>query len=80
MRRGPLSTDQRSEIRGLRRQIAHSGANNTDQLELACALLLGDEEEVDDLIRQLPVDRLNQMQKWPIWKLRNSGLSPRPAT
>lgn len=71
-RRGPLSADQRSEIRGLRHRIALSGANNADQLELACALLLGDEEEVEDLLRQLPDDRLQQMQGWPIWKLRHS--------
>jgi hypothetical protein len=71
-RRDTLSVEQRSEIRQLKRHVAHSGADNADQAEVACALLLGDEEEVDDLLRQLPAERLDQLKKWPIWRLRNS--------
>jgi hypothetical protein len=71
-RRGGLSAEQRSEIRGLKREFAkRSGMERADQFELACAILLGDDEEVEDLFQQLPEERRQQMQSWPIWELRN---------
>lgn len=71
-RRGPLSAEQRSGIRELKRDLTRSGTDNADQAEVACALLLGDEEEIDYLLRQLPEERLDQLKKWPIWRLRDS--------
>lgn len=72
-RRGPLSAEQRSDVRALKRTIHGNNADNADQIELACAILLQDAEEVDDLSRQMPVDRLEAMRQWPIWKLRSAN-------
>ena len=69
-RLGALSVEQRSEIRKLRRTVAGSAIPRAAQIELACALLLEDGEEVEDLIQQLPEELLLQMQQWPIWELR----------
>lgn len=71
-RREALSVEQRSEIRALKRQILSGGATNAGQLELACAILLGDAEEIDDLTKQLPEERLLQLRGWPIWKLNQT--------
>lgn len=50
----------------------NSGAANAGQLELACAILLGDAEEIEDLTKQLPEERLLQLRGWPIWKLNQT--------
>lgn len=71
-RLNPLTNDQRSEIRQLRRQVARSGVDNIDHYELAFALLLDDDEELSDLVRHLPPERVEQVQKWPIWSLHDS--------
>lgn len=84
-RRGELSNDERSAIRALKRQLVRDDVENADQLEVACSLLLQDAEEVEELLRQLPDDRLQQMKKWPIWRLRagqtdGESLDKSPAT
>lgn len=70
-RRGTLTVEDRREIRQLKRDIARSSADNAEVIEVACALLLGDEEETDDLLRQLPAERLDLLKTWPIWRLRD---------
>ncbi|WP_242498631.1 hypothetical protein [Nocardioides ganghwensis] len=70
VRRRELSTRERGEIRELKRKIARSGTDSAIQFEVACALLLGDAEEVEYLIGQLEESELQQMQEWPIWRLR----------
>lgn len=72
-RRHELSTLQRREIRKLKRHVSRSDADDAIQAEVACALLLEDAEEVEDLVSQLTEPQLQQMQKWPIWKLRNDA-------
>jgi len=69
-RRGTLSTEQRSEIRLFKRQITRNGPKNGDQLQLACALLLGDDDEVQDLVHLLPPRQLEEIRSWPIWMLQ----------
>lgn len=48
------------------------GGPRSAELEAACALLLGDLSEVEYLMDRMPDKTLNEMRKWPIWKLRGS--------
>lgn len=76
VRRRELTTVERSEIRELKRRAARGGADDAIQTEIACALLLGDREEVEALLPQLAKPQLQQMRKWPIWKLRSDAVQP----
>lgn len=78
-RAATLSAADLDEIRELRRSIVREGAPREAELELACALLLGDLSEVDYLINQMPDETLNEMKKWPIWNLRPSNEEAAPA-
>jgi hypothetical protein len=71
-RRGPLSAEQRREIRACRRQVVRDEVDDSGHLELACAILLGDEDDVQELADLLSAEQLAQMQSWPIWNLRGS--------
>lgn len=68
-RSGMLTTDQRRGIRAHRRDVARKDIENLGQTDLACAILLGDYEEVKELADSLSVEQLEQMKSWPIWKL-----------
>jgi hypothetical protein len=72
-RRSGLTKGQRSEIRDLKRQIVRAGDANKPQAEVACAILLGDSEEVEDLLRLLDEQQLKQLKTWPIWTLWTDG-------
>ncbi len=65
-----LSAADLDAIRELRRSIVRHGDPRAAELEVACALLLGDRSEADYLIGRMPEETLNEMKKWPIWKLR----------
>ena len=65
-----LTPEQRTKIRELKREVVRGGADNALQAEIACAILLEDTEEVEDLLPQLDDDQLELMKTWPIWKLR----------
>lgn len=68
-RNSGLTPEQRAKIRQLRREIVRSGADNALQAEIACAILLEDADEVEDLLPRLDSDQLELMKTWPIWKL-----------
>ncbi|WP_285115050.1 hypothetical protein [Leifsonia sp. fls2-241-R2A-40a] len=76
VRRAGLSAEQRSEVREFRRQVVRDDPENRIELELACEILLGDTESVDDLSRQLPAERYAEYQKWPIWELHKRLSEP----
>jgi hypothetical protein len=65
-----LTPEQRTKLRELKREVVRRGADNALQAEIACAILLEDTDEVEDLLPQLDGDQLNLMKTWPIWKLR----------
>lgn len=65
-----LSSEQRSEVRRLKRQAARNLVENSEEFEFACALLLGDHEEADHLLCEIPPARRELMHQWPIWALR----------
>lgn len=75
-RRARLSAVQRREVREFRRQVVRDDPDNRIELELACEILLGDAEGVDDLSRQLPAERYAEFQKWPIWELHSRLSEP----
>ena len=75
-RRGNLEAEQRGEVRMLKRELLRSADSRSDLALVACALLLGDEEEVDDLLLQLPQDGRDQLKKWPIWRIRQPPPAP----
>lgn len=67
-----LSAADLDAIRELRRSVVRDGGTRAAELEVACALLLGDLSEADYLTAQMPEETLNEMKKWPIWTLRGS--------
>ncbi|MBX9471335.1 hypothetical protein [Microcella sp.] len=69
-RKGGLSAPERNEVRAFRKSIKDDSEISPRKLLLACALLLGEEEEVAFLAGQLTPDELSEMQGWPIWRLR----------
>lgn len=71
-RRQSLSISTRGEIRSMRRRAASGEMENATEIEVACALLLGDREEADELVGRLDEKRLAALQSWPIWKLHDS--------
>ncbi len=73
-RRSGLTPQQRSKIRELKRDVARRATDNALQAEIACAILLEDIEEVEDLLPQLNGDQLGLMKTWPIWKLRSEPM------
>lgn len=72
-RREELASDERREIRALKRQLAGEHEDDSAMLEVACAIFLGDQDEIEDLLEQLPASDLGQMQRWPIWELRRDA-------
>ena len=68
-RKGKLAQDQRSAIRSLKRQIISSEDDAAPFVEVACAILLGEEEDIADCLSLLNADQLARMQEWPVWDL-----------
>lgn len=68
-RMGTLDEGQRAEIRTTRRAIVRSNAPNSGQLEVCCAILLGDPADVREALRQLPDDQAEELRTWPIWTI-----------
>lgn len=66
-RQRELSTEERKHVRQVKRDVTRSPDGNGRQIELACALLLGDLEEAEDLKGQLSTEDLMRMEAWPIW-------------
>lgn len=72
-RRGELSVDERHAIRQLKRNSARAAGDTASVLEVACALLLGEAEEVEDLLASVSSDDRRNLARWPIWRLRDSA-------
>ncbi|MFF2389129.1 hypothetical protein [Agromyces sp. NPDC058104] len=68
-RTGELSSDAKDEIRDLRRKALVDGLERAPQMEVACAILLGDAEDIDNCLRGLSADEREQLRRWPIWTL-----------
>lgn len=71
-RQQQLSNSTRGDIRSMRRRAASREMENAAEIEVACALLLGDREEADELVESLDAKRIAALQGWPIWNLHDS--------
>ncbi|WP_157421524.1 hypothetical protein [Agromyces sp. Leaf222] len=69
-RRNELTPADRKSIRALKSQMSRRLDPMSEEAELACALLLGDDDEADYLIGQMAATKLGAVQSWPIWKLK----------
>ncbi|MGF2948214.1 hypothetical protein [Microbacterium alcoholitolerans] len=69
-RRGSLTNEQRESIRAMKRKMTRSADVMAQEAELACALLSGDDGEVDFLVDQMTDDQIRTVHTWPIWRLR----------
>ena len=68
-RLGTLDDHQRDQIRSQRRDVIRSDAPNAGQLEVCCAILLGDREDIRDTLRTLTESQAEELRGWPIWSL-----------
>lgn len=64
-----LSSQQQDAVRALKRREGRGGASMADEIELSCALLLGDAEDVAHLVREISEQKLVRIRSWPIWSL-----------
>ena len=70
-RTGGLTPEHLDAVRALKRQAARGRMEMSEEVELSCALLLGDTAELDFLVAQLSEDKLVTIRTWPIWSLRS---------
>lgn len=73
-RRGDLTSSHRGEIRGLKRAMSKGNRELAVQIEFACALLLDDHEEADYCLGLLTDEERDQVEKWPLWALREPAV------
>lgn len=70
VRNDGLTPDERKAIRALKRTSARDGSEYSALVEAACAILLGDVEDIEDCLLQLEGEELEQLRSWPVWTLR----------
>lgn len=70
-RKGQLTQDQRLAIRSLKGLASRQEVDNPVLVETACAILLGDEEEVAYCLSRLDEVQQHAFQDWPLWTLHN---------
>lgn len=73
-RHGPLTETQRREIRELKYSMGQGTDAFSRQTELACAILLTDEEDVQYLSSRLAESDLAVVRNWPIWNLTGQSM------
>lgn len=71
-----LAPEHLNAIRALKRQARRRSAAMAEEIDLSCAILLGDAEEVDYLLGELAEDKLATIRTWPIWNLRPTAPKP----
>lgn len=72
VRRRSLTPREKLDIRQVKRGLLRSGVSNALQMEIACALILRDADEVDYLLSQATTEQARQLKGWPIWKLHST--------
>lgn len=66
-RKSLFSQEDRKAIRELKRAATKGEYPNSKQIEVSCAILLGDIEDIDFTIENLDESDLQTIQSWPIW-------------
>jgi len=74
-RTGRLTPEHLDAVRALKRRAGRGRIEMADEIELSCALLLGDAPEVDYLLTEMPEEKLDTIRTWPIWQLRSESAS-----
>jgi hypothetical protein len=72
-----LRSDERRAIRDLKRKVGRGDIDAPAQIETACAILLGDQEDVEYCFGLLAEAEQDLMKGWPIWQLWRPGESIR---
>jgi len=81
VRRGLLDEEDRAAIRAERRRALRSSESNADEIDVCCAILLGDPEDIAHSLDALDPDKRADVESWPIWHLyRPSESKADPAT
>lgn len=78
-RKGELSQEDRKAIRDLKRTASRAETDLPHLVEISCAILLGDSEDVEHCLSQLGKEHQEWLLSWPIWTLYQRGcdeLSP----
>lgn len=65
-----LSPEQLNAIRDMERRAGRENPAMAEEIELSCAILLGDAEDVAYLLGEIAEDKLATIRTWPIWNLR----------
>ncbi|WP_354226123.1 hypothetical protein [Arthrobacter bambusae] len=75
-RNGQLTQAERFEIRSLKGQASRNELDKPLLIEAACAILLGDEEEIAYCLSRLDEKQLVAFRDWPIWELHSPHTTP----
>lgn len=74
-RGGDLTDDDMEMIRELRRDAGRTDSEDSEKIEIGCALLLGEGREADFLMKKLSKEESEQIKGWPVWNLRTRCLN-----
>lgn len=72
-RKSELTKDQRLEARSLKSLASRKEIDSPIQVETACAILLGDHEEIEYCLDRMNEVERTAFQDWPIWDLYNAS-------
>lgn len=64
-----LGEDERRAVRTLRRDIVSGGRSSAALNETACAILLGDVDDIEECVARLEKSQLDELREYPIWNL-----------
>lgn len=70
-----LNPSDRKIIRDIKGQASRREIARPVQSEAACAILLGDAEDIDYCLSRLKPDELDELQSWPVWNLEEKRRS-----
>lgn len=79
-RRRELTENEQRTLRSLRRSAIQEGNDNAQQIELSCAILLGEQANIDELTDQMAEHELEGFKSWPIWNLNVPETDAEPST
>lgn len=72
-RKGDLSSLDKESIRTLKHQAAREVNDRARETELACAILLQDDDERDFFLNKLDTRLAKRFKTWPIWRLTETN-------
>lgn len=70
-----LAVQDKADIRALRRDVLREGGTSAPVWEAGCAILLGDVEDIQDCLSNLPRADRENLETYPIWALVPDGVT-----